>query len=379
MGGTGRLTLLGLAPDEGREKMARLFTAVAPYVDIVGPVAAALNKAQLVGLMALQRPRRNRSAWVTSAGLSPAAFGRRTDKAHQFVEAHAATDGVLMMQTLFHPGATKPFVVYTDWTFALSRRDLRWTPLGANKANRLVELEAQVCRDARLVLTSSEVARQSAITDYGCNEGNVVSISAGTQFGAPPYRERSSSAPPVVIFVGVDWERKGGPALARAWTKARERVPRAELWVVGPSQRPSDLPPDARFFGRLPAEEVKVLYGQASVFCMPSVLEPFGLVFGEAMGFGLPCVGTTVDAIPEIITDGETGMLVSPGSDDELAAALVTLLTDHELRVRMGREAQRRAATIHTWESVGFRAAQLIYDRFDREFPTQPASGNEQT
>jgi starch synthase len=58
-------------------------------------------------------------------------------------------------------------------------------------------------------------------------------------------------------------------------------------------------------------------YQRAHVFCLPTRFEPFGIAFVEAMHFGLPCVGTATDAVPEIVADGETGYLVPV--DDEAA------------------------------------------------------------
>jgi glycosyltransferase involved in cell wall biosynthesis len=76
---------------------------------------------------------------------------------------------------------------------------------------------------------------------------------------------------------------------------------------------------------------------------MPSRQEGFGLVFAEAMWFGLPCIGTTADAASQVIVAGETGELVPYGDAAALAKALVELLSDRERATRMGEAGARRA------------------------------------
>lgn len=78
------------------------------------------------------------------------------------------------------------------------------------------------------------------------------------------------------------------------------------------------------------------------VFVLPSQYEGFGLVFLEAMAFGVPVIGTKVSAIPEVI--GDAGLLVAPGSISELAAAIESLL-DLDRRAALGRHGEKRAAT----------------------------------
>ena len=80
----------------------------------------------------------------------------------------------------------------------------------------------------------------------------------------------------------------------------------------------------------------------ADVFVAPSLYESFGLVFLEAMRWGTPVIGTKAGGIPEIIKDGESGLLVPPGDHAELAAAIASLLNDRQKRLRLGESGRRR-------------------------------------
>jgi glycosyltransferase involved in cell wall biosynthesis len=91
------------------------------------------------------------------------------------------------------------------------------------------------------------------------------------------------------------------------------------------------------------------------VFALPSRCEPFGLVFLEAMVFGLPCIGTRRDAMPEIIEDGITGYLVETGDEATLADRLVHLLQDRNLAKRMGEAGHARVMSRFQWSHVAER------------------------
>ena len=99
------------------------------------------------------------------------------------------------------------------------------------------------------------------------------------------------------------------------------------------------------------------LYPAARVFCLPSLYEPYGLVLLEAMAHGRPCVGTTVQAIPEILHDGRAGLLVEPGDPDALAQALVALLFNDALARSLGAAGRRFVESELNWDRVAERMA----------------------
>jgi glycosyltransferase involved in cell wall biosynthesis len=144
---------------------------------------------------------------------------------------------------------------------------------------------------------------------------------------------------------------KGHEYVLRALPGLLSSFPRLIYDVVGDGEgRPAleQLAADqgvartVRFHGAVSEEELQRLYSRASVFIMPSAREGFGFVFLEAMAHGLPVIGGNQDATTEVVADGETGLLVVPGSTEQIAQAASRLLADPDLRQRMGQAGRRR-------------------------------------
>ncbi len=127
------------------------------------------------------------------------------------------------------------------------------------------------------------------------------------------------------------------------------------------------------FTGFVGAATLAELYRRAAAFVMPSRGEGFGLVYLEAMRAGLPCVAARGSAAEEVVADGATGLLVDPGSAEELAAALSRLLTDPALAARLGAAGKRRWR--EAFSEAGFRSRLApLLDRLVERLAVRPAA-----
>jgi glycosyltransferase involved in cell wall biosynthesis len=90
----------------------------------------------------------------------------------------------------------------------------------------------------------------------------------------------------------------------------------------------------------------------ADLFLLPSESESFGLAALEAMSCGVPVIASRVGGVPEVVIDGETGLLAAVGDVSAMAAHVVRLLADAPLRARLGQAARRRAETVFTLEAT---------------------------
>ncbi len=106
------------------------------------------------------------------------------------------------------------------------------------------------------------------------------------------------------------------------------------------------------FRGRLTGQSLSEAYASADLFVFPSLYESFGMVLLEAMSFGLPMIASNTGGIPEIITDGENGLLVNPRDAHSLKIALEKLIGSKELREKIGREGTDSLKKFPSWEKV---------------------------
>jgi starch synthase len=178
-------------------------------------------------------------------------------------------------------------------------------------------------------------------------------------------------ARPYVIFVGRITRQKGVPVLLRA---ASALVPEAQLVLLaGQADTQEQLAEVTSLVeglraGRsgvlwipemLPKPEVIQLLSHAAAFACPSIYEPLGIVNLEAMACGTAVVGSRTGGIPEVVADGDTGLLVPPGEPGPLADALNTLLRDPDRARAMGQAGRKRAIAEFGWPAIAAQTAAL--------------------
>jgi glycosyltransferase involved in cell wall biosynthesis len=120
------------------------------------------------------------------------------------------------------------------------------------------------------------------------------------------------------------------------------------------------------FHGEVDDDTLSRFYADASVFVMPSRSEGFGFVFLEAMAHGTPAIGGNRDATPEVILDGETGILVDPTNVTEVVGAIARLLEDSGLRERMGQAAARRSRELFGYDAFRSQLLQHMFETIHR-------------
>ena len=322
----------------------------------------------------LQLTDKNKWRWLKETELCERAIKRQKDNI-DFVLQIGSKHGVCKKKP------TVPYIVYTDGTRAISEREYPMFRLWSSKAEKAarIKLEMELYRNASLVLTFSDCARMSVINDYGIDENKVVTVYAGANLKEIPSSVEKDYSKKTILFVGIDFYRKGGPTLIEAFKEVKKEVKDAKLIIVSepnlnfPSRihtlfdffgirvsEPKINLPDIVIKGHVPYEELIQLYKDASIFAMPSIQENFGHVFLEAMAYKTPCIGTTVDAMPEIIEDSRTGFLIPPNDYKQLADKLILLLEDENLLRKMGEEGRKRVEKCFTWD--------LVVERMTKQF-----------
>lgn len=169
-----------------------------------------------------------------------------------------------------------------------------------------------------------------------------------------------------ILFVGRDFNRKGGYLVLKAFNILREKYnPFAELYIVGPKKNPVNQLNTANvndgifYLGELSSEELLSLYDTCDIFCMPSYIECFGKVFIEALCCGLPCIVRNSFAMKDIIHDGENGYLIDKDDADDLARKMDMLLSNNEIKTYVNAHRDEYLKN-YSWDAVAKRMADII-------------------
>jgi glycosyltransferase involved in cell wall biosynthesis len=197
-------------------------------------------------------------------------------------------------------------------------------------------------RRCAALLPWSAWAAGSMVRDYGADPERVHVVHPGVDLERwRPVTGRAADGRAQLLFVGGDFERKGGPLLLDVF---REHLrDRCELHLVTRADVPSE--PGVHVHRGLGPTDPRLLalYQRCDVLVVPTLADCFSMAALEAMACGLPVVTSRVGGIPEIVVDGETGALVPPGDAGALATALRALAGDPDLRRTWGAAGRLRA------------------------------------
>jgi glycosyltransferase involved in cell wall biosynthesis len=174
--------------------------------------------------------------------------------------------------------------------------------------------------------------------------------------GLAPVKPRAAN---VLLFGTIDsW--KGVEVLVEAEPLIRRKIPHARTiiagWCMNPPYYENLIRPDQaieRRFTRQTDEEVKELFHWADVLVLPYIEASQSAVLQTGMAFGIPMVVSRVGGLPDVIHDGENGLVVEPGNAGQLADAVVKLLTDQELRAKVIQKMAEERESIYNWEQIG--------------------------
>jgi len=219
-----------------------------------------------------------------------------------------------------------------------------------------------VSRATRVTAVSNDCAAEVA-THYDADDVTVLPNGVDTNYFKPSPEEE-----PLVLYTGALDARKGLFDLLTAAVDVCESNSEVQFVLTGNGPLESklrsrihqngiedrvDLP------GYVDREQLLEYYRRAAVYVNPSYYEglPTGVL--EAMSCGLPVIGTNVNGNAELISEGETGVLVPPNEPEAITEALRTLLDDNRLRIRLGHNARELVERQYDWETIGKKAAQL--------------------
>jgi glycosyltransferase involved in cell wall biosynthesis len=309
--------------------------------------------------------------WKENYHASVPRFAALTKVAGALIEREPNTDAVLQIGAWFSSGSTTrlPCFSYHDGNAALWYRYYGRGLLSDRRRSAHLTWERSVYAQLRGIFVMSSWLASSFIEDFGVPSSKVHVVGAGMNIGELPRVPERDFSRPGFLFVGRDFDRKGGRFLLEAFRQVRRVVKRAELVIVGPDFRIDE--PGVRcegFLSRSKERDVsrlRDLFVSSTAIVLPSIYEPFGIALVEGMAYGLPCIATNRCAMPEIVRHTESGLIVAAEDSTQLAAAMVDLASNPDKAAEMGRVGRRRAEQEYTWEAVAKKMGDVLSNIYE--------------
>ena len=276
--------------------------------------------------------------------------------------------GVLMMKAL-----GVPVVATVHHPLPIDRKaDLEQAQSFKGKLSRMMFypffMQHLVARSMDRVITVSNSSAEETRSAFGVNPEKMRVVYNGIDTDMFRARENVKKEPNSLIVVANTRDRKKGIIyLLRALQLLKGDVD-VKLTIVNKINPDDEWALDltrgygiedmVTSTGHITTEELARRYSASEIAFTPSIYEGFGLPPAEAMSCGVPVVATTAGALPEVVEDGVTGILVPPADAPALAAAIKRLVGDEELRGRMGEKGKERVRRCFSWE----RAAKEVVE-----------------
>lgn len=213
----------------------------------------------------------------------------------------------------------------------------RYVPFAKRRKHTLIRLRNNMAIDfykkCKGIFTMGEWLAEDLIYNTGIQESKVHVVGGGCNLSLGNI-DISHKAKKRFLFVGKDFERKNGKLVVEAFSLLNKRSGNCyEIYIAGPNKWPlSDEIPDGVYFcGLKSSQELVEYFNLCDVFVMPSKFEAYGLVFCEALIYGLPCIGRDAYSMSDFIKHGENGYLLRENSPEELAHLMELAIKNDEM------------------------------------------------
>lgn len=266
------------------------------------------------------------------------------------------------------------------------------THLGEDDDNRVRkyytmrhQLALIAASDAVLVQTELErayLARRGVPEERMVKAGVGVNPAAVVGGDERRFRDKYGIEGPIVFYIGTTAYDKGTFHLVEAMGRLWERGCEASLVLAGPTMdqftaflqaQPPAVRRRTKVLGFIPEADKKDLLAAGSIMAMPSCTDSLGIVYLEAWLYAKPVIGARAGGVPEVIDDGEDGLLVRFGDVEGLAASLARLLSDASLAARLGSRGREKVLSRYTWDHI-YPVVREVYERVCRERRRAPRS-----
>jgi glycosyltransferase involved in cell wall biosynthesis len=220
-------------------------------------------------------------------------------------------------------------------------------------------------------ITATSKFLENTVRNFGWNIPAIIVIPFGIDLGQFQYRERPQSGPIRIGIAKSLLPKYGVDILINAFAEICKSHKDVELQIAGKGSYEDNyrvlvkdlgLCENVKFIGFLAHEKVPHFLSTIDIFAMPSISdgESFGVAALEASATGLPVVASRVGGVPEVVIHGETGFLVERKNEAHLVQAIIKLIDQPELRLKMGQAGRKFVESNYRWED-NLRAMSDLY------------------
>lgn len=237
-----------------------------------------------------------------------------------------------------------------------------------------IKNETIALNKAKLIFVSSDVTKQSILENYQINENKINVVPLGANIDNVPTRDcleklifKRLNNTIKILFVGVDWERKGAQIVLDSLNILRKRGVNIQLDLVGIPVPPVELPDYVINHGFINknsesgASELMKLYEDAHFLFVPSISEPYGLVFCEANAYGVPVISHSVGGLLTIVKNGVNGQLFELGTKPEIFAEYIySVIQDTNRYISLCMSSRDEFDKNLNWKAFGEKIKDII-------------------
>lgn len=273
---------------------------------------------------------------------------------------------VILSQNHFYPYiGERPIYYYLDTSLVDFYFGERFGTVARHWRGGCVEayyrdMEREALALAPAIFCFSGALRKDLHTKYDIPSHRLVVAGAGVNLSPfPELIDRKPSERFKLLFVGLDFTRKGGQVLLEAMVRLKKYPVQLTIVTCTRDAVGFSVPENVEMSPPVGKRKLDEFYRAADAFVFPTLSEPFGLVNCEAMSYSLPVISSRLFAVPEILGSDEWFLLTQPGDASGLAVAIVHLMQRPELRQTVSKHNYLRAQRLFRWDL----AADLIVER----------------
>jgi len=266
---------------------------------------------------------------------------------------------VFGLSSPFWNRVSTPYAMYLDYTMALARQNwAEWAPFANSSSyQRWRSCEQRTYQAASHLFCMSQVVKNSLISDYAVPPEQITVVGSSGNFERL-YEGEKTFGSQMILFNGSDFWRKGGDRVLAAFQQVRTVLPNATLVVIG-AELP-EKPEGVINPGPVESAALQHLFLTADLVVAPGRCDPFPTFLMEAMNYGVPCIVSAQDGMPEIVDHGINGIVLSQPTPENLAEAILSLLGDPSQLQSLSEQARHKIKTRLNWNTIAQTIAQVI-------------------